>query len=92
MLGLGAIWVLGRQAVPGHQAHFAFLLCRELTEINRRHITESVNAIRRVSKAPGMPSPTPDSSFIRKPPPCCLAWNHVVLKSLLESPPWAFLY
>lgn len=27
-----------------------FLLCRELTEINRRHITESVNSIRRVSE------------------------------------------
>lgn len=27
-----------------------FHLCRELTEINRRHITESVNSIRRVSE------------------------------------------
>lgn len=29
----------------------SLLSCRELTEINRRHITESVNSIRRVSEA-----------------------------------------
>lgn len=37
----------GEGLAPSHPFH----LCRELTEINRRHITESVNSIRRVSEA-----------------------------------------
>lgn len=36
----------GESLAPSHLFH----LCRELTEINRRHITESVNSIRRVSE------------------------------------------
>lgn len=37
----------GEGLAPSHPFH----LCRELTEINRRHITESVNSIRRLEEA-----------------------------------------
>lgn len=37
----------GEDLAPSHPFH----LCRELTEINRRHITESVNSIRRLEEA-----------------------------------------
>lgn len=47
------MWALGRQGWVRGKAlsPSCLVLCRELTEINRRHITESVNSIRRVSKA-----------------------------------------
>jgi hypothetical protein len=53
--GPGAFWVLGWQGGYLGTEPIPPCSCRELTEINRRHITESVNSIRRVSEAPGPP-------------------------------------
>ena len=45
------------RAGPWALSASSLLPCRELTEINRRHITESVNSIRRVSEAQVPPYP-----------------------------------
>lgn len=63
----------GKKGDAWAQSHL-FPLCRELTEINRRHITESVNSIRRVSEPHLSPSLIKNSALPR------LAWCHIALQ------------